>query len=186
MVEGNFAHRRLLQVRRVVLQTKKLVLGVEQQAVIDFGKVMVLARQPENRHSRQTFLGQFFRQLHRGQRLIDAVGRPAKQPHLLAGDDGQGVGPAQPLDIFLAAGIAAELAILLCQYVGHGGACFARQRHLLRGGLKALRSKGVVTVKARHPVKTIEVIGKERGCVRNLCERNTVGFHGSGHLSPQA
>ncbi len=66
------------------LQLRRLVLGVEDPNVVDFGEVVVFGGQPENRHGRQALRGEPLRQAGCVQRFVNCVGGAGKQPDLLA------------------------------------------------------------------------------------------------------
>ena len=67
-----------------------LVAAVEDPGVVDLGKIMIFGGQPEERHGWQPLGRQPFRQPDGMQNFVEGIRRAGEQPHLLAGDDGDG------------------------------------------------------------------------------------------------
>src|SRR6185295_4757341 len=75
-----------------------MIAGVENPDVIDFGEIVILSCQPEDRHSRNSALIQIFAQARRRQSLIDGVCRTREQSYLLPGEDRDGPGLGEARD----------------------------------------------------------------------------------------
>ena len=155
-------------------------IGVEQVTVVHLVEVVVFARQPEDGRSRQAVGRKLLRQADGGQRFVDAVSRPAEQAHLLAGDDGHGAA-AQSGDVLFRLVPAAEDAVLLGEHLRHGRAVRLLQRNLPRSRREGSGVEGVMRKKRLDAGKAVQAVGKKSGSLRDLRERDTVRFHGSGH-----
>ena len=85
------------------------MFGTVYPGVVHLGEIVVLGRQPKNRHGGNSIFGKPLGQAGGVQCLVDGVSRPTEQPHLLAGDHGHGTGFGQPVQR-LAAGVEARHA----------------------------------------------------------------------------
>src|SRR5882757_2647254 len=99
---------------------------------------MILGRKPENRNSVCALLAQFPRNVNCRERLVDAVGWPAKQSDLLPRHNGNGA-VMQPVEIAIRRIVAAEGAVLRAQNVNHAAADAVFDTNLSSGLLNTLQ-----------------------------------------------
>ena len=127
---------------------------VENPDVIDFGKIVILGRQPEDRHGRDSARVQILGQARRRERFINGVRRTRKQTDLLPGEDryGPGLGEARDQSV---------PRILRFQNSCDGRAAIIRILDLARRRGVRFPMVRIVAVKARDAVKMIGEIGKK-------------------------
>ena len=116
--EADGRDRRSLDTPRGSGKGRELQIGREQQRLIHFGQVVVLAGQPEDRHTVDAERLDLLRQGQRRSHFEERQQRSAEQSYLLAGDDGEGA-VAQAFDIAQRDGRCSPGAVLLFQNGGH-------------------------------------------------------------------
>jgi hypothetical protein len=124
-------------------------------AMVDFGEVVILGGQPEDRHGADAVVAQLAGESGGGQGLVDRVDGSAEQADLLAGDDGDGVGQLELIE-------GSAFAVDLAQGGDEGFAPFVGEVNLGRGVLERGGVVGIMPVEPRSPRVVIEVVGKER------------------------
>jgi hypothetical protein len=110
LAEGDAANRHSI-IRRLGKRKFLQLALVEPGDVADFIDVMVFSGHPENRDGGNSFLRKFVSSLDSTESFVKGIRGTAKQPHLLAADNGDCPG-GKTIQVFLGFGTAAKELVL--------------------------------------------------------------------------
>ena len=138
-----------------------LVAGAEDPNVVDLGEIVILGGQPEDGHGGNAVFGKPCGHPDGVEHLVNCVGRPGKQPHLLTRYHRERSRLGQPLE---------RLARRVFDRQGgdEGGAALGGEPDLRGCGLKGFEIAQGMAVKTGDAVRVIQHIREQGGGMRQV------------------
>ena len=167
-----------------VFQLNRIVFVVERLRPRDFFQVVVLRREPEYWDASETLLGQVLGKADSGQSFVEGKGGAGDEPHLLAGDHGEGVGGGQAANIPKRFLRTSERAVLSFEHAHKRAAVSSFSAKRSRCGHVCRGLERAVGVETAYALEIVQEVEEQRARPRHACVGNR--FHQASILHVRA